>query len=327
MFNNLVNIHDFYTLLERLRKRQFGLIFSRLAGSEKRTKKAWQSTERTIEWCDIPAVKKRRNYLITGDADVEYYEYVSRKYLSDRRPLRALSLGCGTGARELIWAGSRKFKSIDAYDLSEKRIELARKRAEEKGYGEVIEYHAANVYHIEMTDGSYDVVLAEQSLHHLSPLAEILQRLNRSLKPDGCFIVNEFVGPIRFQWTDRQLEVINGLLSILPERYKVRRSDGSIKSRVFRPSRLRCILYDPSEAVESAEIMPLLHKIFNVVEVKNWGGTVLHMLFHDIADNFMSEDEETQHFLKLCFEAEDLLLQCGDIESDFVFAVCKKRNT
>jgi hypothetical protein len=81
---------------------------------------------------------------------------------------------------------------------------------------------------------------------------------------------------------------------------------------------------DPSEAVESSKIEILLYKFFKVVEVKAYGGTILHMLFNGIAHNFLSEERETQHWIDICFEVEDLLLSSGEIRSDFMVAVCKK---
>lgn len=85
------------------------------------------------------------------------------------------------------------------------------------------------------------------------------------------------------------------------------------------------ILRDPSEAVESSRILPLLTQIFDVVEIKECGGTILHLLLADIAHNFLSEEEETNRFLNLFLEVEDLILEAGDLPSDFVVAVCKKR--
>jgi len=327
MFNNLINVHDLSTLAERIRRGQFNRIFSRLrAGRRERIESSWEHVHNPpTKWWDIPAVRDRWNYLISGDVEVDYYEYVSRKYLCGREPVNALSLACGTGHRELRWVELGKFKRIDAYDLSEGRIRYATEKASEKGYGEIIKYRVADVFDIKTRESYYDVVLAEQSLHHFSPLEEILLRMDRFLKANGYFIVNEFVGPTRFQWTDRQLEVVNGLLSVLPAKHRLLWKSSSIKSKVFRPSRLRMILGDPSEAVESSRIMPLLYEIFDVVEVRAYGGSILHLLFDGIAHNFLSEDHETHRFLHLCFQVEDLLLESGDIQSDFVVVVCKKR--
>ncbi len=85
------------------------------------------------------------------------------------------------------------------------------------------------------------------------------------------------------------------------------------------------ILSDPSEAVESSKIEMLLHKKFEIVEIKGYGGTILHMLFNGIAHHFLSDDAETQRWLNVCFEIEDVLLASGELQSDYIVAVCKKR--
>ncbi|RJQ31997.1 MAG: class I SAM-dependent methyltransferase [Peptococcaceae bacterium] len=327
MFNNLINRHDFLSLAGKIKQGRLARVFPRLASSKQgKIKKYWDRVQNApVNWWDVPAVRERWNHLISGESKVDYHEYLSRKYLSDRESLNALSLACGTGHRELRWAGLGKFQRIDAYDLSETRIEYARNKADLKGYNGIINYCVADVYKLEMRAGYYDLVLGEQSLHHFSPLKKILLKVNRFLKQNGYFVVNEFVGPTRFQWTDRQLAAVNGLLAILPAKYRMRYNSGAIKSRVFKPSRLRMILSDPSEAVESSSILPLLHQIFDVLEVREYGGTVLHLLLAEIAHNFLSEDDETKRFLQLCFETEDLLLASRDIRSDFVIAVCRKR--
>lgn len=145
------------------------------------------------------------------------------------------------------------------------------------------------------------------------------------LKPDGYLIVNEFIGPTRFQWTDRQIECINNLLAILPTKYRVLENGKSLKSKIFRPSRLRMKLGDPSEAIESSNICPCLSEHFNIVERKNYGGTILHMLLNGIAHHFIENNFEAQQWLQICFEIEDLLMKEGEIESDYAIFICKNK--
>jgi hypothetical protein len=157
-----------------------------------------------------------------------------------------------------------------------------------------------------------------------------LLKVHRALKPTGYLVASEFIGPTRFQWTDRQLEVVNGILAILPPLYRQRWSDGRIKKKAYRPSRLSMMMGDPSEAVESGCIVPLLERHFEVVERRDYGGTIIHPLFDDIAHNFLSEDgeekdEEARRLIELCFYIEDTLLELGHIQSDFALLVCKPR--
>jgi hypothetical protein len=87
------------------------------------------------------------------------------------------------------------------------------------------------------------------------------------------------------------------------------------------------VVRDPSEAIESSKILPLLKTNFTVVEQKGYGGTILHLLFNEIAHHFVSPDAEGERLLKMCFSIEDLMLESGEIQPDFIFAVCKKKMT
>jgi SAM-dependent methyltransferase len=54
------------------------------------------------------------------------------------------------------------------------------------------------MYKMRIADNAYDVVLVEQSPAPFLPLETVLRTISRSLKPDGLFILHEFVGPSAF---------------------------------------------------------------------------------------------------------------------------------
>lgn len=327
VFDNLVNIHDIPLLIEKIRQGRFRKILSRIVSRKGDwTFKTWDHLEYAPKnWWDVPDVMRRWNRMISGNPDVDYFSYFMDRFYGGKSSLRALSLGCGTGHRELDLAALDQFDRIDAIDRSEKRIEHARAKARERGYDRIIRYEAGNVFSAKLCDSYYDLVIVEQSLHHFSPLEAILRMIERALKPDGFLLFNEFTGPSRFQWTGKQLEAVNGLLSLLPERYRIRWKSRTVKNRVHRPGRLSMILYDSTEAVESSRILPLMHELFDIVELAGYGGTVLQLLLNDIAHNFLSNDSETQRLLRMCFDAEDELLESGRLESDFVVGICRKK--
>jgi SAM-dependent methyltransferase len=143
------------------------------------------------------------------------------------------------------------------------------------------------------------------------------------LAPGGLLVLIDFVGPSRFQWTDAQLEAVEGLLAKIPEEYRRRWQDGRKKSRVYRPGRLSMWVSDPSEAAQSSEILPALRERFELLEVKDLGGTILHLLFKDIAHHYVTPDATALRILASAFEAEDRALRSGQLPSDFVFAVAR----
>jgi SAM-dependent methyltransferase len=327
MFHNLVNIHDAAALGRAVFSGRIWSLVSRLGrGHDAQVAAVWQSVAGPpSNWWDLPAVRARWNLLISGDPNLGHQAYVAAKYLGDRSGLVALSLGCGSGGREASWAETGKFRRITGIDLSAPRIEAAHRAARAKGLEQILDYRVGNAMHIDAAAAEYDVVLAEGSLHHLSPLHQVLENVRRALKPDGLFIVNEFVGPTRFQWTDRQLEVVNSLLQVLPARYRRWHHGRGTRDAMFRPSRLSMIYTDPSEAIESGRILSELGQRFDVVELKPYGGTILHLLLHGIAGNFLADDPLAERWLRLCFEVEDCLLASGELDSDYAFAVCRPR--
>lgn len=322
MLNNWVNRQDLIYLIRAIRSgRVLTSLLRILKGPAYAVQETWGHTcKPPIRFWDIPAVCRRSNQLLTGDPQLDYIAFLSRKYLASRAPVTGLALGCGMGLKELTWVSHGHFAYLDAYDLSPQRIAEAQKNAHARGITSV-HFQVGDIYKMVWRSQHYDVVLTDQSLHHFAPLEPLCANIRRALKPDGYLIVSEYVGPSRFQWTDRQIQVVNSLLTLLPERYRVSWQDHTIKRRIHRPSRLRMMLADPSEAVESGKIIPTLERHFEIIERRDYGGTITHPLFADIAANFDSSDSDTQRLLELCFHVEDTLLAIGELSSDFTLMV------
>ncbi|NMB81114.1 MAG: class I SAM-dependent methyltransferase [Ignavibacteria bacterium] len=327
MLKNLINVGDFlelYIFLKRRERSLYNLLSRLFTFSKNRTKSAWSHFKSPpTHWWDIPQIIENWNFLISGNPQTDYYDYFITTFLYEKTNLFALSLGCGTGHRELKWAASGKFIQIDAIDLSPKRIEFAKKEALEEGFSHIINYQTMDFDKI-TEENKYDLIFCEQSLHHFSPMEKVVNKINRILKPDGLLLVNEYVGPNRFQWVTEQLYYTNMLLKEIPDKYKYYYNSRLKKRKQYKPGIFRMILSDPSEAIESENILPELNKKFRLVQQKEYGGTILHLLFNGIAQNFINEAEETLNILKKCFQFENELLHSKKIKSDFIFAVYKK---
>ena len=325
MINNFVNRHDVRRLYRKITTGDLGAVVRKLRGSsEERVVRQWSETAPApTQWWSIPAVRRRWNSLVSGDELTDFPAYAAAGYLRGRTGLRALSLGCGMGGRELRWAELGVFERIDAFDVAPSQVEVAAARARAEGDGDAVHFEVRDFTTLG-SDQRYDVVLAEHSLHHLAPMPEVVAKIDSLLNPGGLFLVDEFVGPQRFQWTDRQLVEAQAVLDLFPESYRRIGAAGS-KHEVIRPSRLWMRLTDPSEAIDSARITAVLHSQFDVEEELPYGGAVLHLAFADIAQNFLDDDPTTNELLSRAFEIEDRLMAAGTVGSDFAAFVCRKR--
>ena len=293
---------------------------------DSRVARAWAHVEAPPKnWWNIPAVRRRWNLKITRNEEKSPVAWVTERWLTGEG-YRALSPGCGTGHREIEWAKSGKFSRIDAFDLSEHRIEYARQQAGEAGVNRVLRFFTANVNQVEFPPGSYDVIIVEDALHHFAPMETVVKRLHSWLKPGGLLVVNEFVGPNRFQWTREQLELATAMLRLLPEHFRRYYRSGNVKQRVYRPGLLRMVLQDPSEAVQSAAILPTIDRYFTVETFRPYGGTLLALVLNGIAHHFIEDTPEVRHWLELLFFVEDYFLEQAGLPSDYVFLVARKTN-
>jgi len=271
-------------------------------------------------WTWHPVVRGAMNRRITGREDVQWLAWAKESFFP--QPVEhALSLGCGGGHVEREAIGLGLCRNIQGVDLSPGAIGLAKQRAAEAGITN-IEYRVADVNQIELPPNTYDLVIVKQSLHHIDNLEHVLDQIASSLRRPGWFLLNEYVGPSRFQWTEHQLAIANQLLALLPERLRrVGGPEGPVRDRVERPSLAEMMAQDPSEAARSAEILPLVEARFEVVSRRDFGGTLLNPMLEGIVPNFAPDSEEEVALLRLLITIEDLLLANHVLPSDFVVLV------
>ena len=267
MLGNLINRHDAVRLYRRVRRGQLGLMVGtvRAAGPE-RVLAHWSAPGHAagqVQWDDIPAIRHRWH---TFGGQATFAGHVTRQWLTVEagraagvlppgRPLpggsggppprastglRALSLGCGPGDREIEWARLGAFAHITGVDIVAEQAERAITRAKEAGLDDALSFHVADARQaLREAEGQCDVVLALNSLHHFGHLDQTMGLIAAALRPGGLLIMDEYVGPSRFQWAGAQMRAANALLAALPQQRRIQ-DDGRIKRRVVRPAGSRC---------------------------------------------------------------------------------------
>lgn len=237
---------------------------------------------------------------------------------------RGLSIGCGDGSLERHAIKLHICSEIDACDISPVSIEKATQLAEKDHLSDSIHYFVCDMNTYVLESHKYDIIFCGSSLHHIKNLEHAIAQIKDALKPDGLLILNEFVGPSQFQWTDKQLKIMNELLDIIPMRLRVDTTTGNLKTTISRPSLDHMNKNDPSEAIRSQEINHLIEQNFTVIDRIDFGGTLLHMLLHSIVDNFNASNDDDIAILRLLGYIEQILIEESVITSDFAFIIAKK---
>jgi SAM-dependent methyltransferase len=284
-----------------------------------------QTVDYPRQWTSIPLIQERLRTIVTGSPSKNIPAYVRERYGAEDARWHALSPGCGTGRKELAWVAAGGIALLEGYDISKRRIAEAGRLAASAGMSSSTRFTAADVRSMKLPAASFDLVILDDALHHIAPLAPFLRDVHAWLRPSGILMVNEYVGPSRFQWTDHQIHLANQLLDSMPARLKVR-PDGTPRPPAYRPGTLAMRMYDPSEAVDSASILPQLHAQFEIMEEKPCGGALLHLVFKDIAHHFLHPDDDALAVLHRCIDTEEEEMKAGRIGSDFAFVIARPRS-
>lgn len=108
-----------------------------------------------------------------------------RDLFPDMSGMRVLDLGCGYGWH-CKYAAERGAASVLGIDLSEKMIA----RAREINGDERITYRICGLEEYEYPEEEYDCVVSNLALHYIEDLDTVYQKICRTLKPGGIFLLN-----------------------------------------------------------------------------------------------------------------------------------------
>lgn len=269
-------------------------------------------------WTCHPIINEYVNSLIAHDSS-NIMEWFAKRF-SDYIPFeRGISLGCGTGAaeRQAIEAGLCNF--MDAFDISPASVKAAKQEASKAGLDSKLQYHTTDLNSIELEKGHYDFALCIGSLHHVENLEHLFKELRGSLRAGGFLFINEYVGPSRLQWTEKQLRIVNKVWEIFPPEY--RKPGPLISVDAEELSRA-----DPSEAVRSSEIISLLNQYFEVIEQVEYGGSFLMPFWHQglIPDGFLyNSARDKQVTIKLLCLIDEIMREEAILPNCYVQIVLR----
>lgn len=281
-----------------------------------------------LQWLHLDAVREHIQEQVTGDAAVSPLEWFFQT-VGAAQPLplrRVLVLGCGQGTVERQVARAGWANEIVAIDLSAKVLAVARANAAADGLA--IQYLQADMNHLPLGQpgfepASFDAVLGVSSVHHCADLEHLYASLHRLLVPTGWLFLDEYVGPDRFQFPDHQVRFLNQLLDLLPGHLRSL-YDGRVKGNLSRPTVEAVVAIDPSEAVRSSQVLPLLGRHFDVLQRRPYGGAILRVLLSDIAQNF--QDAAARPWLHALLGVEEELFRTGRLQRDMACVMARARS-
>lgn len=103
--------------------------------------------------------------------------------LPDFKGKRMLDLGCGYGWYS-IYAMENGASSVVGIDISQNMLKVAK----EKTHFSEVEYICGAIEDMDFKEESFDIVLSSLAFHYIKDYKELIEKINKVLKPNGILI-------------------------------------------------------------------------------------------------------------------------------------------
>jgi SAM-dependent methyltransferase len=264
-------------------------------------------------WQEVGTIRRHLNKRLCGkplDGFNAGLNHRLARALDGKPAKRAVSVGAGAGAKESVLMRHGLAEHFDLFDISPKMRERAAERVEELGFADRVAISGEDAF--EVASGPYDLVHWNSALHHMLDTRAALEWSHRVLAPGGILYMREYVGPDRFEWTERQVELANRFRRALPERFRrVPEEPERLRARKVRPIDPEVTrASDPTESADSANIMPALLDCFPEARVWELGGVIYHIGLTHLIENF--DEERDADWLQMALVADDYCIDLGE---------------
>ncbi len=241
-----------------------------------------------------------------------------------RPDARILSIGSGRCelevaiASELVAAGRRDFR-FRCVDINAGMLEAASGLADRAGVRAHFEFVAADVGQ-PVAGERFDIVIANECLHHFVELERIFDAIHGGLADDGVFLTADVIGRNGHQLWPEALVEVERFWDRLPDAYRFDRSTG-VRSRGYRD-------YDHSgvgfEGIRAQDILRLLVERFHFEVFAAHTCIVLPFVERRFGWNFDPSREFDTRFIDAVAERDALLLASGQVKPTQLVAAMRK---
>jgi len=265
-------------------------------------------------WNEIPDVIEYINKNATGNKNASWQKDILTRFKGHIPFKKVLVIGCGNGwvERELYDLGIGLY--FEAFDISDKFLKTAKSLVANRK----IHYFTADLNNLEgLERASYDAIINVSVLHHIDNISKAQKMLSEILKPDGLIFNYEYVGPNRYQYSDKHLSILKQINKQLPKRFQ--------SQYPLRPLSEDFELGDKMEAISSEAVQSTFKQFFDLIYERDlMGGIAYQILWNNIIE-FQKNDNEAKKALKFLLEKDSEYTNSGKIPNLHWYSIGKPK--
>ena len=246
----------------------------------------------------------------------------AKEIAADRAPFaKAISVGCGSGQKEMNLIRQGLVSSFEVYEVSEYRVKIGEELAKKLNVENKVHFVMGDAFSLIKDKDCFDFVHWNNSLHHMLDTEVAIQWSYEVLKKGGMFYMDDYVGPNYLQFAEKTKAIASKVRSVMPDKYLVnpKEPEKLLSKEVIPLNKSKLIASDPSEAADSERILSGIKKYFPSAEITLTGGAIYNTALSDMIGNF---DEENDRFiLDLLMIIDELLADLGENQYSTALAI------
>ena len=278
-----------------------------------------------VNWWSSKYLAPRIQQLIGYSGGYTFYLNPILAAAANNTRVTVASIGSGDGEVENALAKSLHEKNIRnvkiiGFELSNELVKKAKSRASSLGVSKIVSFKNVDI-NKSFASSKFDLIIANQVLHHIVNLEQLLDSCHASMKDDGLLMTRDMIGKNGHQcWPEAKI-VVDKIWSEMPERYKYNCRNGE-KSAEFPNIDFSKWGF---ERVRSQDILPLINERFGYSHYYAFGVIVERFINRAYGPNYSPKVEDDRDFVDRIQKINDDLIDNRKITPTQMVAYFSKR--
>ena len=259
----------------------------------------------------------------------DFYAHNIKCFMAGRTHQKTHIVSIGSGNCDLELKISQKLVQwgfdnfvFECVDINEDMLRRGSEAANNAGLGDSFLFSRGD-FNIWKPSREYEIIMANQSLHHVSNLEDLFDSIKKSLQAEGLFLVSDMIGRNGHMRWPEAMEKLKPLWDELPESYRF--------NRLLKRHEAQYINHDCSnegfEGIRAQDILPLLTERFNFDFFFPFGNLIFGFIDRSCGHNFDTEAEWDRDFIDRVHAVDEEGLLSGELKPTSMLAVLSKHET
>lgn len=249
---------------------------------------------------------------------------IEQQYRTLGRPLRIVSIGAGNCECELVVVRLLRERGItdlriECLDITPAMLERGRVLAAEAGLSEHFAFVNGD-FNRWQPDGRYDVVIANQSLHHVVELEALFDAVLEAIGENGIFITSDMIGRNGHRRWPEALEIVQQYWQELP---KSHRYNIQLRRHEAEFGNWDCSVVG-FEGIRAQDILPLAVQRFGFDLFIGYGNLVDPFIDRGFGPHFDPQRDWDRDFIDRVHARDEAEMLAGRITPTHVIAVMRR---